>query len=173
MKLYEIDDAIQRAILDGVDRETGEMSEVTFENLGKLQMEFNDKALAVLAYAKGELAEADAIRAYGDSIKEKAQAHYDRADSHERRAKGLLGYIDGLYPKDAAKIEDARGSLARQLNNPACEIVDESAIPAQFMATVPATKKPDKKAIIEHYKESKGQQVSGTHVSRKSRLVYK
>jgi hypothetical protein len=89
MKLYEISDQIERFMASAIDRETGEISDEALVELDALEMDFDEKALNVAKYIRGEQAEAQAI-------KDAAQVNLDRAASHQRRADRLTDYLDRL-----------------------------------------------------------------------------
>ena len=52
-----------------------------------------------------------------------------------------------------------------------CEILDESMIPPEFRVEVPASTRPDKKAMLAAMKE--GQEVSGAQLKKKTSLITK
>ena len=148
--LYEID----RAILACVDAETGEV--IDPEALDNLLMQRSDKIEAVVLWNKNLQADVLALNA------EKA--------AFEKRAE-----------KAAAKIEQLKKWLAdacggQKFSTTKCavsfrrsesvEVLDASAVPAQFMVeSVTVTTKPDKAAIKELLKS--GHEVSGCRLIEK------
>ena len=83
MKLFELSDQIERVMAEAIDHETGEISEEAASLLDSLQLDLEQKALAVAKYAMGEQAEAAAIRA-------QAAKNVTRAEQHERHATWLI-----------------------------------------------------------------------------------
>jgi hypothetical protein len=105
-KLYEISEEIERFMLDCVDKETGELDEDALKNLEALEGERIEKCLAVAAYMKGELAEANAIEAHALEIQKMANAHIERGAKHRRHAQSLLKYLQRHAPHEP--ISDSR-----------------------------------------------------------------
>jgi len=147
MKLYEISDEIERILAQEVDRETGEITDETLAKLEELEMARSDKALAVAAYMKGEQVEGEAVKLEADRLNE-------RAKRHQRRADRLKQYLEQFVP-EGSDFHDARSTIKWKKNPPSCEITDQAALPRIYIATVPATERPDKKAILAALKNGK------------------
>jgi len=145
MQLYKIADEIERILASEVDRETGEISDETLEKLAELEMGRDAKALAVAAYLKGELAEAEAGKVEAEKLKK-------RATVHENRAKRLVEYLQNCIPQGSDPISDARSKIAWRKNPPKVSIPDAEAVPPKFQRVVPETRAPDKKAILDALK---------------------
>ena len=96
MKLYEID----KAILDLVDEETGEIKD--YEAFDALQMEREQKIESAALWVKDLLAEADAI-------KNEMQKLDERKKSAERNAESLKRYIS--YALNGEKHKTPRVSI--------------------------------------------------------------
>lgn len=141
MKLYEIADEIEVILTREVDHETGELTDVTLEKLDALEMARDEKALAVAAYLKGELAEADAVM-------REAEALAKRANGHEGRAKKLLGYLQRCLPVGSDPLSDARSKITWRKNPPSVAIPDDDLVPRKYRRTIPASWAPDKEAIM-------------------------
>lgn len=140
MRLYQIADEIELILAREVDHETGEITDETLEKLAALEMARDEKALAVAAYLKGELAEAEAVLREVDKLKK-------RAEGHKKRAARLTGYLETYIPADSEPLSDARSRIAWRKNPPKVAIPDEEAVPPKFRSIVTETWKPDKKAI--------------------------
>ena len=164
MKLYEVADAIEYILANKVDHDTGELTEETLIELDALEMERDAKCLAIAAYLKGELAEADAIKAEAAKLASRAQGHTNRA-------KRLHEYLMGNLPQDAPKISDARSVIGWRKNPASVEITDEAAIPKRLLRVVPETTAPDKKAILDDLKAKRA--VPGARLVQKMRLEIK
>ena len=94
MRLFEIANDIEMVLSREVDRATGEITDETLDKLAALELSRDEKALGVAAYLKGE-------RAEGEAVKLQADALYNRALRHERRAAKLLEYLDRYLPTGA------------------------------------------------------------------------
>lgn len=140
MKLYEIADEIELILAREVDHETGEITDETIEKLADLEMARTDKALAVAAYLKGELAEADAVLREVDALKK-------RADGHKKRAARLVSYLEGNLPRDEGPISDARSRITWRKNPPRVVLDPNQVVPEEYLRVIPETSEPDKKAI--------------------------
>lgn len=80
MKIWQIDDAIEKL----VDPETGELKD--YEAFASLQMERNRKIEGMALWVKNLTAEANAIKAEEDGLKERRKAL-------EKKAEGIRGYL--------------------------------------------------------------------------------
>lgn len=107
MKLYEIDDAIELILAQSVDTETGEIMEEALEELEKLEMDRDRKALAVARYLLGERAEGDAVNLQADRLRDRALRHHARADRLERYLQSHLPAGHALRD-DVAEIKWSR-----------------------------------------------------------------
>ncbi len=99
-KLYEISDEIERFLIQCVDKETGEIDDDQLDNLAALEGEIKDKCLAVAAYMKGELLEAEATEAHANEIMKIANDHKERGAKHRRRAEGWRKYLERYAPSE-------------------------------------------------------------------------
>jgi hypothetical protein len=145
MKLYEIADEIEVILAREVDHETGEITDETLEKLAALEMARDEKALAVAAYLKGELAEAEAVLREVDVLKK-------RAEGHKKRAARLVGYLECYVPPESEPLSDGRSRIAWRKNPPKAAIPDEEKVPRMYRRVVPETSAPDKVAILKALK---------------------
>ena len=163
MKLYQISDRIEEILATQVDRETGEMNEDTLNALIELDEVLESKALAVAAYMKGELCEAEAVKAESAKLAK-------RAKGHEARAEWLRRYLE-IHVPDGTTFKDARSIVKWVGKPPSVQVVDESLIPKRYLAVVPRSTKPDKKAIAARLKN--GKPVNGCLLIKGKRLEVK
>jgi len=164
MKLHDVSDAIEYILANKVDRETGEIGQEAIDELDALEDDRDGTCMHLLAYAKGERAEAEAIMAEVARMTQRAKIHMNRFDR-------IIGYIGGNIPHDGETISDARGSIGWRKNPPSVEITDEAAIPKRLLRVVPETTAPDKKAILEDLKAKRA--VPGARLVQKMRLEIK
>lgn len=120
MKLYEINNQIERVLLDGTDHETGEITEAALDALAALELSRDEKALAVACYIKGEDAEAEAIESEAARLTARARAHRGRADR-------LLVYLEREIPS-GTKLRDARATIGWRTVS-SVEVYDEAMLP--------------------------------------------
>ena len=129
MKLFEIADEIERILAREVDPETGEITDATLAALDQLEMAKDAKILAVLAYAKGELAEATAVKVHADALKRRAAGHQARYDR-------LVEYATG-YAEQGRVYSDGRVRL-RWRKSTRVVLADEetlTGVPEEFVRT--------------------------------------
>lgn len=140
--LYEI----EKSILECIDFETGEL--IDPERLEGLQMARNLKIENIALWAKNLRSDALAFKAEKDSFAEREKAANAKADSLERYLTQIL---------DGEKFSTAKCAVSFR-KSVQVDILDESAIPAQFKVQTVAIR-PDKNAIKAYLKE--GHEVSG------------
>ena len=61
-------------------------------------------------------------------------------------------------------------SVSVQNNPPSAELVDLELVPEQYVRVIPEKREPDKRAIIEHFKET-GEIVSGVDIITNKKFV--
>ncbi|HUU96097.1 MAG TPA: siphovirus Gp157 family protein [Phycisphaerae bacterium] len=154
MKLYEIRDEIERAILDGIDPETGEVSDDLEQRLNALNIELREKAINVACYVKGLEAEAEATAAIGDAIRKQAAQHDARAKSLRNQADRLVAYLAhqlegaGLQ---GTKITDPRAEL-RWHKSSRVEVVAGADVQPDCYLLPPKPREVSKKALADAMK---------------------
>lgn len=146
-KLYEIDDEIERILAQEVDPETGEITDSTLHHLEALEMERDAKVLDVLAYAKGELREGEAVKAEADRLMRRAKIHLGR---YER----LCRYAQD-HAEPGKEVSDHR-TRVRWRKSKAVEIDDARQLPRDVMIV---SERPSKTKIGERLRQ--GLQVAG------------
>jgi hypothetical protein len=117
MKLYEID----KAIYDCVDWETGEIIDPA--KLEALNMEREKKIEGVALYVKNLEAEAVAIKAEKDAFAE-------REKQTKKKIESLKDWLS--YALNGEKFETPKVKISFRKSE-AVEIVDQSALPANFI----------------------------------------
>lgn len=146
--LYEID----TAILACVDAETGEV--IDPEALDSLLMQRSEKIEAVVLWVKNLQADALAYKAEKDAFAKREQMASAKAEQLKR---WLATALDGQkFSTTKCAVSFRRSEVV--------EVLDESAVPAQFMYET-VTVKPDKTAIKELLKS--GREVSGCRLVEK------
>ena len=149
--LYGITDALATAIDGGIvfDEETGEVL-FDSENLDALEIAFTDKVEACGIVAKHAASMADQIRAEEKRLAERRRAY-------ERKEQRLKDYMAGCMERlGQTKVETPRGVVSLRKKPAHVEIIDEDAIPDEYMRV---TKSPDKRAISAAVKD--GENVPG------------
>lgn len=137
MKLYEFNEAIESALFEAIDPETGEIvDESALEKLNALQMEKDEKVESCLIMYKNLLAEAEAINAEKKNL-----------DAREKQAKSKAEWIFRYVEKnlEGEKFSTPKVSVSYRKSE-SIEIIDESAIPEKYIK-VKTTTQPDKTAI--------------------------
>lgn len=146
--LYDID----RAILACVDEETGEV--IDPEALDSLLMQRTDKIESVVLWIKNLQADVVALKAEKDAFAYREKCASAKID----QLKTWLAHACG-----GEKFSTAKCAVSFRRSE-SVEVLDESAVPAQFMVET-VTTKPDKTAIKELLKS--GHAVNGCRLVEK------
>lgn len=167
MTLYELDymiaRAIEEAVFGGIDIETGEILDGSFDKLEELNVEREMKLENIGLYIKNTTAEVEALKAEADKLKA-------RAERKSKEIERLKGYVaESMTKSQQDKFETARVAYSFRKST-AVKITNELAIPDDFMVTKIETK-PDKKAITAAIKA--GQFVAGAELVENRSLQIK
>lgn len=151
MKLYEITpQLVELSNMDASD-------EAVRDTLEAVQMEFNDKAIAIVKVAESLDADTSAIDAEIERLKARKQVIVNRKQQ-------LRDYL--LYNMEAAgikKIDCPLFTVTLRQGVESVEIIDQSQIPNEYV-TVEVMEKPDKAAIKAAIKS--GKEVTGAILKR-------
>lgn len=151
MKLYEITpQLVELSNMDASD-------EAVRDTLEAVQMEFNDKAVAIVKVAESLDADTSAIDAEIERLKARKQVIANRKQQ-------LRDYL--LYNMEAAgikKIDCPLFTVTLRQGVESVEIIDQSQIPNEYVA-VEVVEKPDKAAIKAAIKS--GKEVTGAILKR-------
>ena len=151
MKLYEITpQLVELSNMDASD-------EAVRDTLEAVQMEFNDKAVAIVKVAESLDADTSAIDAEIERLKARKQVIVNRKQQ-------LRDYL--LYNMEAAgikKIDCPLFTVTLRQGMESVEIIDQSQIPNEYV-TVEVVEKPDKAAIKAAIKS--GKEVTGAILKR-------
>jgi hypothetical protein len=153
MNIYEITAALQAAIDESFDEETGELLPDGEARIAALEDERNAKALALAAVVKNLKIEEDAYR--GELARLRA-----RADACERRHTWLRQYLAQWLP-DGLKLKDARSSIGWGRSE-SVEIAEDAVLPDRYQRVKLEV---DKQALKQDLKD--GQTVPGAHLVTK------
>jgi hypothetical protein len=159
MKLYEIHEALERLFCIWEQTETDEERAVLEGEIEALELALGDKVDSCVSYYKGQLAEAEAIKAEAKKLQE-------RARKYESRAEWLKRYIGQVIPH-GEKWQNERHQLGWRKSS-SVEIVDESLIPIELSRVVTS---PDKAAIKDQL--SRGVEVPGARIKESLNLQIK
>ena len=135
MNLYDID----RAIMECIDAETGEV--VDIDKLSALTMERDTKVENIALWIKNLLAEADALDAEKKAFEERAKAAKAKAESLKRYLTDALA---------GQKFKTTRVQVTFRASQ-SVNITDEAALPQEYVRVKTETA-PDKTAIKEALK---------------------
>lgn len=156
MKLWEIGDKMEAIMNATIDRETGEISEEGMAELGAVEMEFQEKCLAVAKYCSGERLEAEAIMVKATELTERANKLLNHANGLEQQYLAIEMFEAGIWIEKPEKrgsevlLKDAEVTISAK-KSIKTEEVDKELTPDAFRAEVPpvpATWRPDKKEIL-------------------------
>lgn len=163
--LWKIEHELELVMNEAVDRETGEIREGLEARLDELQIEKDEKCLAVAAYIKSLRMEAALLKAQGDTFRAEAAKYDERAAVFERQEARLLPYLE-FNMEPGKKLSDATSEI-KWRKSTAVEVDDESAVPARFV-TVKIERKPAKKDIGDALKA--GEKVPGCRLVERQKM---
>lgn len=157
MKLYEITQELHNAL---------EFADV--DVLPELLQQFNDKANDLLRYTLNLRVDCDKIKEHCDVLTAKRKRIENKIDA-------IQAYVlNEMQVNGISSIKDKDGLFIAKLakNPPSVQVVDETVIPPEFVQ-VETVKKIDKKAILQHAKDT-GEIVAGCEIiTDKQRLSIK
>ena len=157
MKLYEITQELHTALENADD-----------EMLPELLQQFNDKANDLLRYTLNLRVDCEKIKEHCDTLTAKRKRIESRIDAIQ------LYILNEMQVNGISSIKDKDGLFIAKIakNPPSVQVVDENAIPPEFVQ-VENVIKVDKKAILQHAKDT-GEIVAGVEiVTDKQRLSIK
>lgn len=162
-KLYELADQYEEVLARSVDPETGDITEEALAALDAIEEPLREKALNVVAYLKGERAEAASIR-------QEASRLEARAARHERRAEWLEEYVRRSIEPSLGheELSDSRSEITWRRSR-AVEIDAGAELPEQYLRRKPPPPPaPDKTKIREAL--DAGEPVPGARVVERWRM---
>lgn len=162
MKLYELAEEY-RALSDALDSEDAEPEQFT-EALGQLQGALEDKVEAIGKVILG-------LRASSDAIKAEVERLLVRRQPMARKEDWLKDYL--LKEMTYAKLDKVQRDLVTVSLRKApasCLVHDMAKIPIAYRRVIPMTWEPDKRAILDLFKDT-GKTVPGTEVVAEKRTV--
>ena len=147
MKLYEISQELHNALENADD-----------EMLPELLQQFNDKANDLLRYTLNLRVDCEKIKEHCDTLTAKRKRIENRIDAIQ------LYILNEMQVNNIQSIKDKDGLFIAKLakNPPSVQVVDETAVPPEFVS-VETVKKIDKKAILQHAKDT-GEIVAGVEI---------
>ena len=161
MNLYEINNELQKALISSVD-EDGVIIEGSESKIDNLFAVKEEKLLNCAKYIKNEMA-------FIKMIKDEEEALKSRRKSIENRVDWLKKYV--LANIEAGeKVQDSQATIGTRKSE-AIEIIEETLIPKELCNEIPATYKPDKKAIKNAIKS--GKEVEGAKIVYNLNLTIK
>lgn len=152
--LYEIDNEI----LGCVDMETGEI--VDEERLAALEMERDAKIEGIILWRKDLMAEADAVKAEGKKL-------YDRARVCENKAEQLKRYIEHALEGNKFKTERCSVSYRKSAS-----VVIDDPLSVENAYLKPFSEEWISKSKIKEALDA-GKEVNGAHIEEKQSIIIK
>ena len=156
-KLYKLTENY-RAIQGMLDRDFEEISqEEVLQTLANTKDEIEDKVASIgklVLELKNDI----------EAVKKEETRLATRRGGFNSKMEWLKNYL--LVEMQATRVLKVKQdviSVSVQDNPPSVEVVDLEQIPEQYIRIIPETKEADKKAIIEHFKDT-GEIVSGVNI---------
>ena len=155
---------LESALYASVDEETGEVSVDIAEAVGKIQRDFNQKAIAIATVWRG----------FGNYVSE-IKAEIDRLTALKKRVEReqtrLTDYLtQACEMTGTTEVRGVSANISFRNSPPRTVIDDESAIPEQYIA-VKTERKPNLTAIKEAIKA--GKEVPGAHLEAERKICIK
>lgn len=151
-----------RSLLEQIDPETGVLPD-GFEQTRQLVA---SKSQAVTAFILSNDREADMVEAHAKDL-------IDKVKTARKKSEWLRGYLaSNMNATGILSIKSDDGTFTAKLEKErdvSVEVFDEKQLPADYLAEVPATFKPDKKLIRQALDD--GFDVPGARLLRKDRLT--
>ena len=119
-QLFQIADAIEQLMAEVIDRETGEITDEGLAKLDALEMERDEKALAIAQYQIGILAEAEMVKKQADRLATRAKVLTNQAGRLKQRLTDWLPV--------GTKLRDDVVQIGWRKST-AVDVVDEMALP--------------------------------------------
>lgn len=156
LTLYELTDAYKMLLEADEDAGAGSFEEALYQIGG----EISAKAESIAKVIRSLEAEVEAINAEVKRLQAKRE-------SRETRVLWLKDYLQRNM--ESAGLERITGTLftvALQNSPPSCRVEDAAAVPDRYQVVVPATMRVNSQAIVEHWRETGGEQVPGATVAQ-------
>ena len=137
--------------------ENEELTEEEYNELGQeLALELQNKSANIIGYVQNTESLISAIKDEETRLEEMRKTAEKRLDKFKQYVK------ENMERLNITKIDTALGSLNITKNPMSVEIEDETLIPEEYQKVV-ITKKPDKTAIKNHFKET-GEIIAGVQI---------
>lgn len=163
--LWKIGHELELVMNEAVDRETGEIKEGLEARLDELQIEKDEKCLAVAAYIKSLRMEAALLKAQGDTFRAEAAQYDERAAVFERQEARLLPYLE-FNMEPGKKLSDATSEI-KWRKSTAVEVDYGHDVPDEFLR-VTTTKTVDKAKATKALKA--GEKVPGCRLVERQKM---
>ena len=153
-KLYALTDRYK--VIEGMlDREIENISqEEIVQTLANIEDEFDDKVCSIGKLVLELKSDAESVRAEEDRLARRRSAFTNKME-------WLKNYLlTEMLATNIFKVKQDVISVSIQNNPPSAELIDLELVPEQYIRVIPEKQEPDRRAIIEHFKET-GEIVSG------------
>ena len=157
IRLFDLSEAVEKLLNASLDPDTGEICEEALTELAAMEMSRDEKALAVAAYAMGQRAEADAVKAQADRLAKRAHVHANHSERLKR-------YIADCLPV-GTKVRNDHIEISWR-KSVAVEVTDEAKLDESFWHVRREVIKRDISDAIKA-----GQDVPGAHLVTRMNLV--
>ena len=154
VKLYELTERYN-TIREMLDRDTQEITrEEINESLSSIEDDIRIKVGNIGKLVLELKSDIVAIKAEEDRLTQRRQSYVNKMEWLK------LYLLAEMTKTNILRVKEDVVSVSVQDNPPSCEVVDLEQIPEQFIRVIPEQHEADRKAIIEHFKET-GEIVSG------------
>ena len=163
-KLYKLTE--QYLTIEGMlDREIEYISQDEIkETLANIKDEIEDKVASIGKLVLELKSDIESIKAEEDRLAK-------RRSGYTSKMEWLKNYLlTEMQIANVLKVKKDVISVSVQNNPPSAELVDLELLPEQYVRIIPERREPDKRAIIEHFKET-GEVVPGIDIITDKKFV--
>jgi len=163
-KLYQLTDRY-KAIEDMLDREIEYISQDEIkETLANIKDDIEDKVASIGKIVLELKSDIESVKAEEDRLAKRRSGFTSKMEWLK------LYLLAEMVSTNTLKVKKDVISVSVQNNPPSAELINLELVPEQYIRIVPERREPDKRAIIEHFKET-GELVSGVNIITDKKFV--
>jgi len=163
-KLYQLTDRY-KAIEDMLDREIEYISQDEIkETLANIKDDIEDKIASIGKIVLELKSDIESVKAEEDRLAKRRSGFTSKMEWLK------LYLLAEMVSTNTLKVKKDVISVSVQNNPPSAELINLELVPEQYIRIVPERREPDKRAIIEHFKET-GELVSGVNIITDKKFV--
>jgi len=163
-QLYKLTERY-KAIEDMLDREIEYISRDEIEEtLANIKDDIEDKVASIGKIVLELKSDIDSVKVEEDRLAKRRSGFTSKMEWLK------LYLLAEMVSTNTLKVKKDVISVSVQNNPPSVELIDIDEVPKQYIRVIPEEQEPDKRAIIEHFKET-GELVSGVNIITDKKFV--